>query len=179
MVKNRSSHDHCVGPYHWPTRLRRMGNMPRQVLSLGLSTLLILQPVMLQGASNIVVDDTMTGTSTASNGVSVVDIATPNSRGLSHNRYQHFNVDRQGAILNNSAANVSTQLAGWISGNSSLASGAEASLILNEVTHANRSQLDGAMEVAGNPADVVLASLEQTLVSSSVPTATVFVCQCM
>jgi filamentous hemagglutinin len=132
--------------------------MPRQLFSLGLSTLLILQPVMLHGASNIVVDDTVTGTSSASSGVSVVDIATPNSRGLSHNRYRHFNVDKQGAILNNSAANVSTQLAGWIAGNPSLAPGAEASLILNEVTHANRSQLHGAMEVAGNAADVVLAN---------------------
>ncbi|RPG47468.1 MAG: filamentous hemagglutinin N-terminal domain-containing protein, partial [Gammaproteobacteria bacterium TMED134] len=145
-------HHACLSGLRFPEPWRR------QLISGLLSGSLIFQPVLVNAASNIVVDDTQTTTSQASNGVTVVDIATANSRGLSHNRYEHFNVDAQGAILNNSAVTISTNLAGLISGNGSLVPGAEASLILNEVTAANRSQLDGALEVAGSAADVVLAN---------------------
>ena len=48
------------------------------------------------------------------NGVPVINIARPNDRGVSHNQYQDFNVPNQGAILNNSGKETSTQLAGWI-----------------------------------------------------------------
>ena len=66
------------------------------------------------------------------NGLPQVNIQTPNDQGLSHNRYSHFDVDAQGAILNNSRKNTQTQQGGWIQGNPYLAGG-EAKVILNEV----------------------------------------------
>lgn len=46
------------------------------------------------------------------NGRPLVQIATPNSAGLSHNQYQQFNVDQNGAILNNANATTLTQQGG-------------------------------------------------------------------
>ena len=91
------------------------------------------------------------------NGRELVQIATPNGAGLSHNKYTTFNVDPSGLIFNNSRTNVNTQLGGWIAGNSFLANGPARS-ILNEVTSSNRSYLNGYMEVAGQRADVIVAN---------------------
>jgi len=93
----------------------------------------------------------------APNGLPVVNIATPNGSGVSHNQYQQFNVGSGGLILNNSATQTQTQLAGYIPGNANLASGS-AKVILNEVTYANPSSLKGYVEVAGSKAQVVLAN---------------------
>lgn len=51
------------------------------------------------------------------NGLAQVNITAPNQAGVSHNKYQQFDVDQRGAILNNSAVMTSTQLAGMIQGN--------------------------------------------------------------
>ncbi|MCD5360615.1 hemagglutinin repeat-containing protein [Chromobacterium aquaticum] len=93
----------------------------------------------------------------ANNGLPVVQIATPSAAGVSHNQYQQFNVGPKGAVLNNSAQVVNTQLAGYVGGNPNLAGGS-ARIILNEVTHANPSQLNGYLEVAGQRAQVVVAN---------------------
>ncbi|MFZ7203305.1 hemagglutinin repeat-containing protein [Avibacterium avium] len=91
------------------------------------------------------------------NGLPQVNIQTPNSKGLSHNKYQDFNVDKKGAILNNSHKATQTQQAGWVQGNPYLARG-EAKVILNEVTSTNPSQLKGYLEVAGKKAEVIIAN---------------------
>ena len=91
------------------------------------------------------------------NGLPQVNIQTPNDQGLSHNRYSHFDVDTQGAILNNSRKNTQTQQGGWIQGNPYLAGG-EAKVILNEVNSNHPSQLKGYVEVAGKKADVIIAN---------------------
>lgn len=91
------------------------------------------------------------------NGVPQVNIQTPSVAGVSRNTYNQFDVASQGAILNNSASNVQTQLGGWVQGNPSLAGGT-ARVILNEVNASNPSLLNGFIEVAGDRAQVVIAN---------------------
>lgn len=87
----------------------------------------------------------------------VVDIATPNSGGVSHNQYERFDVTSKGVVLNNSQGAVNSQLAGTISGNANL-TGGTASTIVNEVTSTDTSVLNGAVEVAGDRAGVIIAN---------------------
>ena len=94
---------------------------------------------------------------TSRNGVPIVDIAPPSAAGVSNNLYSQFNVDHKGLILNNSPGNVRTQLGGWIAGNPLLGP-TNARVIINQVTSGNPSQLLGAMEVAGQRADLVVAN---------------------
>ena len=101
---------------------------------------------------------THTSVLNAANGVPVVNIAAPNGAGVSHNTYQQFNVGSNGLIFNNSGAISKTQLAGYVNGNTNFGTGQSATLILNEVTSTLPSQLNGAMEVAGNQAQVVVAN---------------------
>ena len=93
----------------------------------------------------------------APNGVPLVNIQTPSAAGVSRNTYKQFDVDQQGAILNNSRANTQTELGGWVQGNPWLARGA-ARVILNEVNSSNPSQLRGYVEVAGNRAQLIIAN---------------------
>ncbi|KVQ90715.1 hypothetical protein WK10_29090 [Burkholderia ubonensis] len=90
-------------------------------------------------------------------GTPVVDITAPNAAGLSHNRFTDYNVGADGLILNNSATSVHTQLAGTIAGNAQLG-GAPARVILNEVTGGRASQLNGATEIAGQAARLIVAN---------------------
>ncbi|QUG76200.1 filamentous hemagglutinin N-terminal domain-containing protein [Erwinia sp. E602] len=92
------------------------------------------------------------------NGLPQVNISAPNQAGLSHNQYQQFDVDKRGAILNNSATMTQTQLAGMVQGNPNLNGRAPARVILNEVNSSNPSQLRGYLEVAGGKAQVIVAN---------------------
>ncbi|KWO91204.1 hypothetical protein WU00_20935 [Burkholderia stagnalis] len=87
-----------------------------------------------------------------------VNIAAPSGAGVSVNTYNQFDVQKNGAILNNSPTIVSTQQAGYINGNPNFGSGQSARIIVNQVNSANPSQLRGYVEVAGNRAEVVLAN---------------------
>lgn len=93
----------------------------------------------------------------AANGVPQIDIQTPSAAGVSRNTYSQFDVQQQGAILNNSRTDAQTQLGGWIRGNPWLAAGT-ARVILNEVNSSNPSLLHGYVEVAGSRAQVVIAN---------------------
>lgn len=91
------------------------------------------------------------------NGVTVVDIVKPSASGLSHNQYNEFNVNKAGAVFNNSLSAGQSQLAGQLSANKNL-NGQAASIILNEVISRNPSLLLGKQEVFGMAADYILAN---------------------
>jgi len=93
----------------------------------------------------------------AANGVPLVNIQTPSAAGVSRNTYSQFDVNGNGAILNNSSTNVQTQLGGFVQGNPYMAAGT-ARIILNEVNSSNPSLLNGYIEVAGSRAQVVIAN---------------------
>ena len=92
------------------------------------------------------------------NGITQVNIQTPNNKGVSHNKYSQFDVSQRGAILNNSSKNSKTQIAGYVQGNELLRATGPAKIILNEVNSRNPSQLNGVIEVAGQKAQVVIAN---------------------
>ncbi|HEY3599524.1 MAG TPA: filamentous hemagglutinin N-terminal domain-containing protein, partial [Paraburkholderia sp.] len=92
------------------------------------------------------------------NGLPQVNIARPSGAGVSVNTYSQFDVQKPGAILNNSSALVQTQQAGFINGNPNLAAGQSAKIIVNQVNSNSPSQLRGYLEVAGRKAEVVVAN---------------------
>ncbi|WP_260866177.1 two-partner secretion domain-containing protein [Burkholderia gladioli] len=93
-----------------------------------------------------------------SSGVPAVNIATPNSNGVSVNQYQSFGVDVQGLVLNNSTVAGTPLLGGALGANPNL-NGRPATLIINQVTSTGPAvQLYGPLEVFGVPAAVVVAS---------------------
>ncbi|MCC8393715.1 hemagglutinin repeat-containing protein [Paraburkholderia sp. MMS20-SJTR3] len=91
-------------------------------------------------------------------GLPQVDINQPSNAGVSVNTYSQFDVQQNGAILNNSPVITNTELAGQVSGNANLAPGQSARIILNQVNSNSPSQLRGFIEVAGNKAEVVVAN---------------------
>ena len=91
------------------------------------------------------------------NGIPLVNITAPSSGGVSRNEYETFNVADKGAILNNSYTLSKTELAGYVQGNNNMAE-RPAKIIVNEVTGAGSTSMDGFLEVAGNRADVVIAN---------------------
>lgn len=90
--------------------------------------------------------------------VPVVNIATPNAAGISHNTYQDFNVGTPGAVLNNATQGGKTQLGVTIDNGNARLKGKPAELIINEVTSGNRSELKGRLEVFGSKAGVMIAN---------------------
>jgi filamentous hemagglutinin len=92
------------------------------------------------------------------NGLDQVNINKPSGAGVSVNTYSQFDVQQRGAILNNSPTMVQSQLGGMINGNPNLAPGQSAKVIVNQVNSASASQFNGALEVAGQRANVILAN---------------------
>jgi len=112
-------------------------------------------PIEVDGTTNTQID-------AAANGVPIVNIAAPNSGGLSHNKFNSYNVNPSGLVINNATDNpnqvVQTQIGGLITDNPNLANSGSARVILNEVTSTNRSILNGYTEIGGRQADLIIAN---------------------
>ncbi|HHE3653254.1 TPA: YopT-type cysteine protease domain-containing protein [Pasteurella multocida] len=93
------------------------------------------------------------------NNVIVIDIATPNNKGISDNRFEKFNIPNS-AVFNNNGTEVQARstLIGYIPHNQNLSRGKEANVILNQVTGPQESKIVGALEVLGKKADIVIAN---------------------
>ena len=91
--------------------------------------------------------------------VATINIATPNSNGLSNNQVNSFDVNSDGTILNNSATGGTAQLGNTaVTGNSNITTGSEADLILFQVTGSSGSNLEGTIEVFGGEAGLIIAN---------------------
>lgn len=131
-------------------------------LARGASWLLIyltaVQPLHPAIAAGITAANGNTQVAMKPGNVPVVNIATPNAAGISHNTYQDFNVGTPGAVLNNATQGGKTQLGVTIDNGNARLKGKPAELIINEVTSGNRSELKGRLEVFGNKTGVMIAN---------------------
>lgn len=117
----------------------------------------LIQPVMAELITDPRADVQFRPVINNSQGVPVVNIVRPDNSGVSHNKYQDFDVDEHGLVFNNSLVNGNSFLAGKLLANPALG-GRSASVILNEVTGASDSDLKGLMEVFGDRANIVVAN---------------------
>ncbi|WP_249962597.1 YopT-type cysteine protease domain-containing protein [Histophilus somni] len=106
-----------------------------------------------QGTGNT---NSTTGLYKTENNVIVIDIAKPNEKGISDNRFQKFNIPN-GAVFKNNKDQQRSELVGYLEGNKNLAD-KEAKVILNQVTGSELSQIKGALEILGKKADLVIAN---------------------
>lgn len=131
-------------------------SFPKRILGYGIMFITAIYPLHPAWSAVITPADKNTQI-TQQNNVPIINIATPNNIGVSHNKFQNFNVDKQGAVLNNAINNINSQLAGQVKANTIL-KGHAANLIINEVVGSGRSQLQGVLEVAGKQANVLIAN---------------------
>ena len=96
---------------------------------------------------------------TSANGTPIINISTPNSRGVSINEFLEYNVGHEGQVLNNADNMGRSHIAGMINANPNLGPNQAANLILLQVNGANRSQIEGYIEaLSRNRVDVVLSN---------------------
>ena len=113
-------------------------------------------------AANLVVDPNSnynTKLDESASGVPIVNISTPNDRGLSINEFSEYNIDEKGQILNNADNVGRTHLGGLINANPNLAPNQAANLIILQVNGSNRSQIEGYLEALSRErVDVILSN---------------------
>ncbi|MFC2424801.1 MAG: filamentous hemagglutinin N-terminal domain-containing protein, partial [Fusobacterium polymorphum] len=113
-------------------------------------------------AANLVVDPNSnhnTKLDVAPNGVPVVNISTPNDKGISINEFSEYNIDERGQVLNNADNYGRSHLAGIISANPNLAPNQAANLIILQVNGSNHSQIEGYLEaLSRQKVDVILSN---------------------
>lgn len=88
----------------------------------------------------------------------IIEIAEPNDKGVSLNKYEDYNVDQRNLVINNSVSPVISKFAGAIDKNSNFNSGIEAEIIVNEVVSDKITELNGYTEIAGKKAELIIAN---------------------
>ena len=139
------------------------GRIVRDAIAVTACWSIALQPLLVTAggivADNLAAESSRPQIEAAGNGVPLVNIAAPNASGLSHNKYSQFNVGAPGAILNNSNQDLlRSELGGLVYGNPNLLDSGAAHVILNEISSTHPSTLEGAIEVHGTAADVIIAN---------------------
>ncbi|VWC91690.1 Large exoprotein involved in heme utilization or adhesion [Burkholderia contaminans] len=92
------------------------------------------------------------------NGLPQVNINKPGNAGVSLNTYNQFDVQKPGAIINNSPTIVNTQQAGMINGNPNFGPNDAARIIVNQVNSNNPSSIRGYVEIAGQKAELIISN---------------------
>ena len=93
----------------------------------------------------------------SSTGVPVVNIVPPTPGGVSHNKFNDYDIGSTGLIHNNSLTSGTAKLGGTVGANPNFA-GTTATTIVNEVTSSNTSLLAGRAEVFGDKAGLIIAN---------------------
>ena len=101
---------------------------------------------------------------TSSNNIPVLNITKPTATGVSVNKFNDFNVGKEGLIVNNlnlQDYNVTYKSAlsnQHVEFNPNFRDGESAKIILNEVVSSNKTVLSGATEIYGQKADYIVAN---------------------
>lgn len=98
-------------------------------------------------------------TTSTNNSIPLINIVAPTAAGISHNKFQKFDVGTEGVIHNNSLTGAQTSILdqGTLSANPNFST-RSATTIIDEITSANASTLEGAIEVYGDYAGVIIAN---------------------
>jgi filamentous hemagglutinin family protein len=138
---------------------KKIGKAFHSFVTLLSSASIIVGSVTASYSQQIIVDPSAPGTSflQTSNGTAQVNIKTPQS-GVSLNRFETFNVNQNGLVLNNSTRGGLSVIGQNVTANPNLMVSGPASTIVNEVTSTAPSTLNGTIEVFGSSAAVVIAN---------------------
>ena len=145
--------------------------MRNRILKRVITVIFLLLHTMEIFGANLVVDPNSTYNTKVDesrNGVPIVNISTPNDRGVSINEFKEYNVDEKGQILNNADNVGRSYLGGLINANPNLAPNQAANLIILQVNGSNRSQIEGYLEaLSRQKVDVILANENGLYINNS------------
>ena len=128
-----------------------------------MASIVIILQVMNVFSADLVVDPRSgrnTSIDRSANGVPIVNISTPNARGISVNDFLEYNVGKMGQVINNSDNVGRSHLAGLINGNPNFGENQAANLIVMQVNGANRSNVEGYIEALSRQRVNVILSNE-------------------
>ena len=136
--------------------------LKNKILKKSVAFLLLVSMNMNIFAANLVLDPNSqhnTKLDTSANGTPIINISTPNNRGVSINEFLEYNVGHEGQVLNNADNLGRSHLAGLINANPNLGPNQAANLILLQVNGANRSQIEGYIEaLSRDKVNVILSN---------------------